>query len=309
MQTGSGHIAILEIARSGFRFTFERPWLIAAWALTSFTYNVLGSVFAAAIAGPAITRIFDMVGQANPDPNAAAPLLTQIAPAYAVLMVPGLMVNAVYLASANRALSRPAADRSGYIGLGRDVLLQFGLLLILTAVGFGVVLALLLISTGLGVLLTPANARLLAMLVAILGLGYVWLRFSLASPATYSNGRIDLLHAWTSTAGRVWLLARVYLFVLLLSGVVYLLGAVAIEKGMSAALGGEGAFDALTRFDFRSPLTLLTPARLVLSALYAVLSALILPVLLCPSIAIYRALTPTPRPTPSPATGGASPWG
>jgi hypothetical protein len=282
--------------------------MIAVWALMSFAYNLLGSVFASAVAGPSIKRIFDMVGQANPDPNAAEPLLAQIAPTYAVLLASGLAVSAVYLATANRAIRPSLEGKGGYLELGRDALLQFGLLLVLTAMGFGVALALLLVSSALGATVAPAMARFLGVAFALAGLGYVWVRFSLASPATYANGRIDLAHAWPLTAGRLWTLARIYLLALLLAAVVYLLGAVAIEKGLSAAFGGESRFDNLTQLDFSSPAALLTPARLVLSALQAVLSALILPVLVCPPIEIYRALTSPVGAAPAPA-GGDGPWG
>jgi hypothetical protein len=308
MQTGSGRLSTLEIARSGFRLTLERPRLIALWAAMSFAYNVLGSVFAAAIAGPAIARILDMVGQANPDPSAAEPLLVQVAPAYAVLLTCGLALDAVYIVGAYRALRPPRDDRKGRLAFGRDALLQLGLLLLLTAIGLGVVMALLLVSAALSIVLSPALVQLLGTVAALVGLGYVWLRFSLASPAAYASGRIDLAHAWSLTRGRSWALARIYLSALLLAGVVYLLGAIAIEKGLSAAFGGESRFGDLTQLDFSSPTALLTPARLVLAALQACLSALILPVLLCPPIAIYRVLNPTVGTAP-PVARGASPWG
>jgi hypothetical protein len=298
---------MLEMARSGFRFTFERPRMVAVWALVSFAYNVLGSLFAAATAGPSIERIFDMVGQANPDPSAAEPLLAQVAPTYAILLASGLAVNAVYLSAACRAVSFSPVQKNRSIGFGRDTLLQFGLLLSLTAIGLGVVVGLLLVTAGLSVIVAPTVAQFLGTAVGFVGLGYVWLRFSLASPAVHVRGRIDLAHAWALTSGRLWALARIYLTVLLLAAVVYLLGAVAIEKGLSAAFGGETRLDELTRLDFSSPAALLTPARIVLAVLQACLSALILPVLLCPPIAIYRTLTSPARASPSPE-GGESPW-
>jgi hypothetical protein len=274
----------------------------------SFVYNVLGSVFAAAIAGPAIARILDMVGQANPNPNAAAPLLVQVAPAYAVLLTCGLALDAVYIVGAYRAFGPTQGDRRGRLAFGRDALLQFGLLLLLTAIGSGIVLALLLVSTALSVVLAPAMVQFLGTVTALAGLGYAWLRFSLAAPAAFASGRIDLAHAWGLTRGRSWALARIYLSALLLAAVVYLLGAIAIEKGLSAAFGGEAKFGELTQLDFSSPMALLTPARLVLAAFQACLSALILPVLLCPPVAIYRSLTPTVALAPPVAHGG-SPWG
>jgi hypothetical protein len=308
MQAEPGQLSTLEIARSGFRLTLERPRLIALWALMSFVYNVLGSAFAAAVAGPSIARILAMVSQPNPDPSAAEPLLAQVAPAYAVLLTCGLALNAVYIAGAYRAVGASAGGRRGLVAFGRDALLQLGLLVVLTFIGLGVVLALLLVSTALSVVLAPTLVQFLGTLFALAGVGYVWLRFSLAAPAAYLTGRIDLAQAWRLTRGRLWALARIYLSVLALAGVVYLLGAVAIEKGLSAAFGGESKFGDLTQLDFSSPQALLTPARLALSALQACLSALILPVLLCPPIAIYRALTPVVA-VQAPSLDGTSPWG
>ncbi len=308
MQAGSGQLSTLEIARSGFRLTLERPRLIAVWAVMSFVYNVLGSVFAAAVAGPSIARILDMVGRSNPDPSAAEPLLAQIAPAYAVLLTCGLALDAVYITSAYRALRPAPHGKNGRSAFARDALRQFGLLLLLTAIGLGVVLTLLLVSTALSVILAPSLVQFLGLVVMLVGLGFVWLRFSLASPAAFLTGRIDLAQAWRLTSGRLWALARIYLSVLLLAGVVYLLGAVAIEKGLSAAFGGEAKFGDLTQLDFSSPAALLTPARLALAALQACLSSLVLPVLLCPPIEIYWALKPTAAVLP-PLADGTSPWG
>ena len=308
MQAGTGRLSTLEIARSGFRLTLEQPRLIALWAVMSFVYNVLGSVFAAAIAGPAIVRILDMVGRPNPDPNAAEPLLAQVAPAYLILLTCGLALNAVYITGAYRAVRPCGYGEKRILFFARDVLLQFGLLLLLTAVGLGVVLALLLVSTALSVLLAPALAQFLGALLVLLVLGYGGLRFSLASPAAYVTGRIDLAQAWRLTSGRLWTLARIYLSVLLLAGAVYLLGAVAIEKGLSAAFGGESKFGDLTQLDFSSPEALLTPARLALAALQACLSSLILPVLLRPPLEIYLALTPATT-VLSAAVDGKNPWG
>ena len=308
MQVGSGRLSTVEIARSGFRLALERPQLIALWAAMSFAYNVVGSVFASVIAGPAIARILDMVGRPNPDPSAAEPLLAQVGPVYVVLMTFGLALDALYIAGAYRAILPAEDGGKRLLMFGRDALLQFGLLLLLTAIGLGVALALLLAFVALSFLLTPALVQLLGTLSALVGGGYVWLRFSLASPAAYVTGRIDLAHAWGLTRGRLWALARIYLAVLLLAGVVYLLGAVAIEKGLSAAFGGESKFGDLTQLDFSSPAALLTPARLALAALQACLSALILPVLLCPPIEIYRALTAATPVLPL-ATDTKSPWG
>ncbi len=308
MQTGSGRLSVVEIARSGFRLTLEQPWLVGLCALVSFVYNVLGSVFAAAIAGPSIGRILDMVGQANPDPNAAEPLLAQVAPAYAVLLGSGLAVNAVYIAAAYRAVWSPPSERKGCVGFGRDALLQFGLLSMLTAIGLAAALALALVSAAFSAVVAPALVQLVGTVIALVGLGYFFLRLSLASPAAYVDGRIDVVNAFNLTSGRFWALARVHLLVFLLAGVVYLLGAVAIEKGLSAAFGGEAKFNELTRLDFSSPAALLTPARLVLAALQACLSALILPVLLCPPITFYRAITATARALPA-RSAGDSPWG
>ena len=308
MQIGSGRISTLEIARSGFRLTLERPRLVALWAVMSLVYNVLGSVFAAAIAGPAIGRILDMVGRSNPDPSAAEPLLAQVAPAYAVLLTCGLALNAVYITGAYRAV-RPTGDGGKrLLVFARAALVQFGLLLLLTAIGLGVVLALLLVSTALSAILAPALVQFVGTAVAFVGLAYVWLRFSLASPAAYVTGRIDLAQAWRLTRGQLLALARIYLSVLLLAGVVYLLGAVAIEKALSAAFGGESKFGELTQLDFSSPAALLTPARLSLAALQSCLSALILPVLLCPPIEIYGVLAPTTTASPAPVDG-KNPWG
>ncbi len=308
MQTGEGRWSAPEIARSGFRFTLERPRLVAVWALISFIYNLAGSMFAAATAGPSINRLLDLVLRPNPDPNAAAPLLGQIAPIYAALLALGLAANAVFLATANRAVAPLALGSRARAGLGRDVLRQFALLLVLTPLAIAGGFVLPLVSLLLSNIMSPAMADVVGATVSLTGLGYLWLRLSLASPAAYALGRIDLASVWASTRGRLWSLVRVYALAIVLSGLVYLLGLITIEKGLSAAFGGEAKFDSLTQFDFSSPAALLTPARLALTALQSILSALVLPVLLCPPIEIYRALE-TAKSSPESPIGGDGPWG
>ena len=309
MQTGSGHAPTINPALSGFRLVRERPRAIALWALLSLAFNLLEGLFVAGTTGPAVMRILALAEQANPDPNVAQALLSRIAPTYVVLVASSLAINAVFLAAANRAMFRPADDRMGYLGIGRDALLQFGLLLALSVIGFTVLLVLLMVSAALSAVMPPAAAGFLGGVIALLGLAYVWVRLSLASPSTFASGRIDVFASWALSRGRFWALARVYLVTLALAAVVYLLGFAVIGAGMSAALGGVSKFVVLAQLDVSSPAMFLTPAHLVVTVLQSGLSALILPVILCPAVEIYRTLA-TCDPAPArPTSGDGTPWG
>lgn len=308
MRKANGSNATVEMALSGFRLVRERPKLIAAWSLPTLAFNLAGSLFAASTCGHDIMRVVGAIERGDRDTVAAADLLGRVAPTYLVLLVATLAVHGVYLAAANRAFSRPADDRAGYLGLGRDELRQFALTMLLWSLGSTVAFAILILATAIGLGTRADVADVIGAACVVVAIGYLCVRLSLASPMTFTTGRVDLGQAWRLTQGHFWRLASAYLLAALLAVLVYLLGAAVIGLGMSAAVGGASRLQPLVEIDLSSPAAVLTPARLVLAVLQAVLSALLLPIVLCPPIEAYRSMSPAPPPSTSAAPGGSSPW-
>jgi hypothetical protein len=319
MQTGPTFSPTLEAALSGFRLVRERPKMLIVWTAVSFLFSLAEGVFAAASCGPAVMRIFTIAEQANPvvapanaDTSVVASLLAQIGPTYVILLAATVAFYALFLTALNRGVFRPMQDRVGYLGLGKEEARQFGLLLMLTLVGLTVYAAMVLVAGVIAAVLAMAGAAsaglLMAIAVVVCGVGYVWLRLSLASPLTFVTGRIDLFGSWALTRGHFWALARVYLLASSLAAAVYLLGLTIIAMGFGAAVGGLAHFATLARPDLSSPAAVLAPPRLVLTLLQSILTALILPVVLCPAMELYRGLGASAIAAPAPSSEPGTPW-
>ncbi len=303
-------------ALSGFGVVWAHPRVIVAWGLVCLAFEAAESLFGAVSAGPAISRIVQMASRPNPDPDKVAALLVQIAPTYFVLLSATMVFFAVFFAAANRAIDRPDDDRFAYLAFGKEELRQLGLVIVLFATSLGLYLVIGLVAGLAGSALAMAAGQsfgLAAAVVLVLGsMGYVWFRFSLASPLTYATGRIDLLGSWRLTRGRGAAMARAYLLGLACIAVVYLLGLTVIVALLGAAFGGLSQVETLAQPDFSSLAGVFSPPRVVLAVLQSALTALLLPLALCPAVVIYRAANgPSDRigRTDQVAGSPTQPWG
>ena len=126
-----------DVAFTGFRIVWERPWVVAIWASLQLVVSLSFNLFVAYSAGPAFAKL-DQLGLQPPtsqDPTAEFALFRQVAPTYLVLLVGVLVLNAVLYAAMNRAVLRPGEGRYGYLRLASDELRQLGLFAIFAGLG------------------------------------------------------------------------------------------------------------------------------------------------------------------------------
>jgi len=295
-----------DVALTGFRIVRERPRVVAIWAAVQFVISLIFTIGMVGWAGPALTSLNALNGAPSKDPSQAMALLGQLAPFYLVALTLSLVIYSIVYATMSRAVLRPSEEGFAYLRLGADELRQLGLLLLIVGIGIVAYIALII---ALVVILVPVSimtgaghgaggslmAGLIAVLVAIAAIGawiYVWVRLSLASPMTFATRRVDLFGSWRLTRGLFWPLFGAYAVAVILAAIVSLL-TVVISLAVSSAVGGVGAggIAAMLHPDMSSLGVYMTPGRIATTAIGAVSSALVWPVLLTPSAAIYRSLT------------------
>lgn len=302
----------IDAAFSGFRLVREHPRTIVIWAAICFVYSAAQGIFASATAGSGVMRILELANQANPDPNQVITTVAGIAPTYLVLVAVNMAFYAVFFAAANRAAANPSQDRFGYLALGAKELRQFGLITLLFLATFTLYLAFAIVASLIGALIamlagSAVGVSVAATLVA-LGLGYMWMRLSLASPLSFATDRIDFLGSWALTRASQWMILRIYLLAFVLAIAVYIVGMTLIITLMAAAAGGVQNLLTIASPDLTSVSQFVSPPRMILLAMQAVLSALILPVALCPAVEIYRQTQTVTADADGEARPEGSPW-
>ena len=298
--------SILDAAFSGFRLVRRRPGILPYWIGVQLVFGLASGIFFVWSAGGALSQLAQASPQGRPDPGGTLAALGQIAPAYLMLIVAWALNYSVYLAAANRALSRPEESRFGYLRFGADELRQLGLVACLILVGVGLYLVMVLaaaviigVSTVMmgrphGISATASLVSILATFVAVLlglaGMVFFWVRLSLASPITFTTKRINVFGSWSLTRGRFWPILGVQALVLLFIIGISLVGLVLIFA-ITGVVGGGSAMTTLFKPNVSSISAYLSPVSLVANLLQMALSGLILPVSLCPAVDIYRRIT------------------
>jgi hypothetical protein len=282
-------------AFTGFRIVRERPTAVAVWAAVQLAISLITTMIMIVTAGPALTEFSRASMQGSQDPAATMAALQKIAPLLLGMLVYMLAFYSVAWAAMNRAVLRPEDSRFGYLRFGADELRQLGVLLLFCLIMFGAEVVAVFASVLAGVALAFV-AKPLAILVPILfvpsALSFVACRLSLGSPMTFDSGRIRFFESWALTKGRFWPIFGCYALAAGLALVVGLLGLV-IQVSIGALLGGglQAGGVALFRPDLSSLATGLSPPRLATFVVGAGLMAILLPVIMTPAAAIYRAVT------------------
>ena len=287
-----------DTALTGFRIAWQHPKAVAVWAVLQMAASLALTAFVTVSAGPAFDKMTTVGFQPNADPTVLMGLMRQLAPTYAVLLIGWLIYYAVLYAAMNRAVLRPQAERFGYLRLAGDELRQLGLFAIMAVLAFGLYIALVIVMgvalsllalAGLGGI--GIGGMELALVVPVVAVfTYVGVRFSLASPATFATGRINLMSSWALTRGRVWRLFLTYAMAFGLSLVVLALTLAIAILLAGVAGGGLPAASASMQPDFSSVAAIFTPPRLVYLVVSAIGSALGWPITMGPPAVIYRAL-------------------
>ena len=304
--------SIVDAALSGFRLVRERPRTIAVWAGVHLVFTLGIGLAMVLTGGAALAQLTAASATSRTDPSQTLALLGQVAPMYLLLLVAFALYYAVFMAAVNRALMQPDDARFGYLKVGVDELRQLGLNILLLLVMIGVYIALIVVAILIGVTISLIGAALggfhgpspsaggnmiygiltalLAFLVVGAGLIFVGVRLSLASPLTFAKKHIDLFGSWRLTRGRFWPIFGAYVLSWILVFIVYIIG-YALIVAVSAAVGGASGTSLLFRPDLSSVRAYFTLTRFIVIVLQAALSALVLPVTLCPATEIYQRIS------------------
>jgi len=285
-------IAVTDTAFTGFRVVRENPFSLVFWALASFVFSLAMSGAYLAAGG----KIIDPPA-VQADPSQTQALLAQLAglaPAILAAAAVALVVNCIAYGAMNRAVLRPHEAAFGFLRLGIDELRLLGatvlLAIIFLSAEFGLVVVAAL-CTGLaamggkvvGILVGAVTVATAICVIAILAV-----RLSLVLASTFDTGKINLGASWALTRGRFWPILGTYFLATALTVVVVLL-AWLVEMGVGAVALGSRFQDFVTN-EPQSLGALFTPISLLQITLGAVTSALIWPLTLTPSPAIYRQL-------------------
>jgi hypothetical protein len=285
--TGAMKLSAADIAFEGFRVVRDRPLALLAWVVLQF----LGAL----AAQPALQMGRDAQAQLEKlglMPTVATPQLTpaQLAlamPAMGSLFEGAAMSLAVLLVVA--ALTDPGVfrvamtpqDRGLFsVKLGAQELRQLGLLLILSALFFGIALCGMMASllfTGVFAVAGPA-ASLLGLAVGVTAtlcvLIYFGVRLSLAGPLTFQQKRIDVFGSWNLTRGRFYGLLSGYALAAIMAALVFILSLVIFDAAAAIIAGGPD--QAAKLFDGKDTdlADLYTPIQIFGHAYFAVIDAL-----------------------------------
>lgn len=294
--------SIQEAALGGFAAVRAHPRALLVWTPVAFVISLTAQVV-----------FFQLGGQEldwsvlREDPAQVSALAQKVAPAELALLLVGLVANAFVQAAMMRLELSPKDSRFGYFRVGLDELRQLGLEVLAMVVlmggyfGFALVVSLVVVAiSGLGA--APNVAEVFTgVLGALVILGAVAVRLSLAVPLTFDTGRIDLFGSWRLTRGQFWPILGVYVLAAALVAAVWVFANVLFFGLAGLVLGRDMAELATAPRDLAG---YFTPLRLIAALFSAFVAALIWPVLITPSARIYRSL----RPAPPRVGAGPQPW-
>jgi hypothetical protein len=285
-------IAVTDTAFTGFRVVREHPSAVLFWTLASLIFSLAISGAFLAAGG----KIIDPP-TLQADPSQTQALLAQLAglaPAILATAAVALVVNCIAYGAMNRAILRPQEDRFGFLRLGMDELRLLGAMVLLAIIflsvyfGLVVIVALCAGLAALGGKVVGIVVGAITVATAICLIAIMAVRLSLVLASTFDTGKISLGASWALTRGRFWPILGTYFLATALTAVVVLL-AWLVEMGVGALVLGSRLPEFLTGQP-QNIGELFTPVCLLRITLGAVTSALIWPLTLTPSPAVYKQL-------------------
>lgn len=225
-------ISIGSAVGSGFSLIGRRPVSVISWGFFLYIAILILFIIGILIVGISVLSKFGTLTDPASDPTARAQaalgVLLSLWPALLIVAIGGLFINAMVQAAVFRSILTP--DDRGFFSLrfgGQEFslvllnLLYIPIVLVVylvTAVIFGGLIYLtsrMGDSAGWGVLLVVLFGIFYA-------LAFMWfaLKFSMAGPMTFAEGRVRFLGSWSLTKGEGWsLFGLAWIMVLVIMGV------------------------------------------------------------------------------------------
>ncbi|WP_292053777.1 MULTISPECIES: hypothetical protein [unclassified Brevundimonas] len=236
-----------DAAFEGFRLTRREPKMIIALALL---YAVFSAIILALTYYPLgqVVRLASVVSAGEqPDQSQVLAMMKAYGQIVAISALPAMVVNSIVQSAVVRSVLTPEDNRFAYLRFGKNELRVIAVnvivSLILTAaavLGFGIVGVLL----GFAMNGMPALAVFATLLMLAVGAGLIALgvRFCLAVPMTFAQGRITIFKSISLTKGRFWPLLGMILLASVLSIVVNFLGSI-VTGPLTMLSGGLTVLD------------------------------------------------------------------
>lgn len=213
-------MSMTEAAFEGFRVTRRHPGAVLLWAAVWLVGFVAMLVAAAPFLAPWMDEIATAEGGGPETLSAGAQRAIQLA-GFAFMPV-ALLIQAVLLPAAYRAVLRPEERRFGYLRIGRDEAR-----ILLVSITLAVVSVALNIAGGWLEHLATTSAGLPAGLLVSLAVFVVTLIFSvrasLIAPLTFARRKLSFIEGWRASGPRFWPLLGLTVIVATMAIVVMIL--------------------------------------------------------------------------------------
>jgi hypothetical protein len=282
-------------AGAGFQIIGKKPRSVFAWGLF---YVLIGVLPALALVGSAAPDFMAFVNYtrthagAPPPPEMVANMQSQMLFAHPIIRLLSAVVKTVACAAVFRAVLEPKNSAFAYLRFGMQEVWIFLVTLVeMILIGIGMVAAIIvsaLIVGGLAIGVShPAGviAGVCLGLAILVGLCWVALRLSMATPMSFDERQFRLFESWKLTRGHAWsLLLLVLLLIVIAIGFDIVLWAV-----LGAAAMLSGVHHLFTHETFQNFITQPPQKMLVSVAPYAVVFGLILAFLIGAAQAIFLA--------------------
>jgi len=298
-------IYIVRTATAGFGVIARRPVAVLVWAGVLLMLGVLpaAGLMSAFLGALAEIARMDASG-VEPSPDALVPAMSAAFAMQPVLLLTSLAVRAILTAAVFRAVLEPDDRRWFYLRLGARelwlalMIVVFGVLSFAVMIPVSAVLVPLLMVLAMGTEGAPLAVipvMLVAVLVALALLGWLFVRLSMALPMTFAEQRFRLFESWTMTRGQTWRLIGVGA---LLIGIVLALelALLALLVVASLAFLGEGGVDEAAASAFFAQdasiwMAELAPWAVGMALVGALLGAVVTTILAAPWAEAYRQLS------------------
>jgi hypothetical protein len=198
-----------DAALEGVRLTRQRPKTVLIWSGYYFIFTLMLFVVAYLTLGPHAQEMLQEVQRGESDPADAAKLLGQTLPFFAAGFPLSLLFMTMLISAIYRAVLASDASATRF-RLGAQEWRLAVLIIIAALIVTGV---LFLSNLVVGDVAAIGGSGLVYGVVAIAAVAailYLFVRLSLAGPATFAQGRLVVFKSWPLTHGHFWKLLGAY---------------------------------------------------------------------------------------------------